>query len=541
MLYIEKLAKIIARQYNLEVVFEGTEAKTDGKKVYLPYIVNLTPEFEDELIGLVHHEAGHCLFTDFSELKRIKTRLIFMISNILEDYRIEKLMKLEYAGASYFINNLNKRSLERSKDKDWSQAPEIQRFLRALCCDCLSESYSYLDLSPKLDNLIKEISLKREKLTSTKLIITYAEEISTRLSELLDNSSKEKEELNKKMLSESLAMEPGQNSSGSSFEEEFLAGIDEEKDITFREIIKKEKINQTNSFSERKYSLPTTTSFDEEVDLSKTSNNEEFQKIINQVKSLVLPIRERLERSLLTYKRNLVIKGKTRGRVNCKVLGSAEVNENMNRIFKQTLKSPSNEVVVSILGDLSGSMSGKKVSLLKETTLAMALVMEALDIPFEILGFNDVPSQAMNNFSSQMEDLTRFNRTQNKLRKYIFKSFDTKSLFGISLMEASGSNPDGEALSWAASRLQTRGEKRKILLVLSDGQPASDGDDSILCSDLKRRIEELRKNKIECIGIGINSIKVQEFYKDFLVIKDLEELPRQATNKLAAILLRNLI
>ena len=68
----------------------------------------------------------------------------------------------------------------------------------------------------------------------------------------------------------------------------------------------------------------------------------------------------------------------------------------------------------------------------------------------------------------------------NELLHIIYKNADapirrTKKNFGIMLKEGLlKENIDGEALDWAYKRLSNRSEKRKILMVISDGAPVDD-------------------------------------------------------------------
>lgn len=94
-------------------------------------------------------------------------------------------------------------------------------------------------------------------------------------------------------------------------------------------------------------------------------------------------------------------------------------------------------------------------------------------------------------------------------------------------------NIDGEALLFARSRLMQQNEKRKILLVISDGTPVDDStnsanDKDILIDHLHHVIKKMEKissggRKIELVGIGIGHT-TEEFYRNSTSIKCLEEL-----------------
>src|SRR5690606_15824189 len=103
----------------------------------------------------------------------------------------------------------------------------------------------------------------------------------------------------------------------------------------------------------------------------------------------------------------------------------------------------------------------------------------------------------------------------NELRHIIYKSADQnwrQARLGIATMLKEGllkENIDGEALLWAHGRLAKRREKRKILMVISDGAPV---DDATLAANRPDYLEEhlhdtiawisLAK-KVELVAIGI--------------------------------------
>ena len=90
-------------------------------------------------------------------------------------------------------------------------------------------------------------------------------------------------------------------------------------------------------------------------------------------------------------------------------------------------------------------------------------------------------------------------------------------------------NIDGEALLFARARLMQQSEKRKILMVISDGMPIDDStnsanDNDILTDHLIHVIQKIEKqSEIEIVGIGIGH-GTERFYKNSISIKSLEEL-----------------
>ena len=90
-------------------------------------------------------------------------------------------------------------------------------------------------------------------------------------------------------------------------------------------------------------------------------------------------------------------------------------------------------------------------------------------------------------------------------------------------------NIDGEAISWAFSRLNKRKEERKILMVISDGAPVDDSTLSVNSGDyLEKHLKKIvkfieNKNDIEILAIGIGH-DVSRYYKKAIKITDVQEL-----------------
>ena len=90
-------------------------------------------------------------------------------------------------------------------------------------------------------------------------------------------------------------------------------------------------------------------------------------------------------------------------------------------------------------------------------------------------------------------------------------------------------NIDGEAISWAFSRLQKRREERKILMVISDGAPVDDSTLSVNSGDfLEKHLKKIvrfieDKTEIDILAIGIGH-DVSRYYNRAIKITDVNEL-----------------
>jgi len=132
------------------------------------------------------------------------------------------------------------------------------------------------------------------------------------------------------------------------------------------------------------------------------------------------------------------------------------------------------------------------------------------------------------------------------LRHIIYKSGDApwrRSRKNLGLLLREGilkENVDGEALSWAFSRLISRQEKRRVLIVISDGAPVDDSTLSVnqgnyLEKNLRETITNIEnKTDIDLIAIGIGH-DVSRYYRKAVTIMDVDQLGEVLLNELSNI------
>ena len=91
-------------------------------------------------------------------------------------------------------------------------------------------------------------------------------------------------------------------------------------------------------------------------------------------------------------------------------------------------------------------------------------------------------------------------------------------------------NIDGEALLWASRRLLARPERRKVLIVVSDGAPVDQAtleeneDKSILDRNLRDVILEIENSGcIELAALGVKH-DVSGYYRNQVYIENLEQI-----------------
>jgi cobalamin biosynthesis protein CobT len=595
---IEKLGRILAAQYNIQVLFEGNQAYTDGKKIVLPYFKDMKDELKADLNGYLDHEVGHCKFTQFEEVKKVINRFHKELLNATEDSRIEREMIREFPGTAFHLVPLNDK-LRVLMNEGWDKLPWPIRTIVAIR-DLMDGRAPRIDADiERYVDAVRDAAIELRECQDTKSIRVQTEAI---IKKIIDERDEEKKEEEKKDEEEGEEGDgegkksdgkgkgkakgdsdtdgapgegeaEGESSPGSDSDsigddgrdappksaehDKMLSEPVSKKDSEFDKHVTdvhgmindeiKDHIDTSpvrpshrDRPSDPKWqdspSIPATTRFDKVTDHTGKGSVTEYAKLKREVMPLVAPIKSALERVLKVRENAKWSPEKDRGRIDARSLGKMASNKGYRTVFKEFTKTETNNVAVEILVDMSGSMGGR-MRTAKMAVVAMAEALRDLQIPFEVTGFFSEGDNKVAEFTRTLGDTARFNRTYERLDLHVFKGFDSPTLSGIEKMFVGSQNPDGECVAWAAKRLAVRREKRKILLVLSDGEPATgDSNRAILCSDLKNKIKAIGKSGIECIGIGIQTECVKNFYPDYIVLNDVAELPKQAMGKLSKLI-----
>jgi len=218
------------------------------------------------------------------------------------------------------------------------------------------------------------------------------------------------------------------------------------------------------------------------------------------------------------------------------------------RPFKEEGESPFPSTVVTLLIDHSGSMRGRPMLIAALTVEIFARVLERCGVHCEVLGFTTrdwdggEPAREWA-AAGYPENPGRLNALQH----VIIKSADVpwrRARVGLGLFlhnEMLKENIDGEAVGWAHQRLQSRNERRRILVVVSDGTPmdeatlAANGHEYLEAhlQKIVRDIEARSSVQLAAIGIGHD---VSLFYENATTIARIDHLGPALGTKLTALL-----
>ena len=212
--------------------------------------------------------------------------------------------------------------------------------------------------------------------------------------------------------------------------------------------------------------------------------------------------------------------------------------------FKHERDANFKDTIVTLVLDNSGSMRGRPIMVAACCADLLARTLERCGVKVEILGFTTKAWKGGQAREAWLAAGKPANPGRlNDLRHIIYKSADApwrRAKRSLALMMREGllkENIDGEALAWAHRRLQARPERRRILMMISDGAPVDDSTLSVntgnyLEQHLRQVIEEIEtRSSVELIAIGIGH-DVTRYYRRAVTITDPSELAGAMTDKL---------
>lgn len=285
----------------------------------------------------------------------------------------------------------------------------------------------------------------------------------------------------------------------------------------------------------------------EQLKIGGSYNDDMFTSLESKVAHMVGPIQKDLERAISARTKSIYAPGFRSGRLHSSNLARLAMGD--DRVFRRKHVSTSKDVAVSLVVDMSGSMSGAKIHTAAASAYALSAVLERIGISHEVICFTtgyDRSGSAHSGLVSASEKLMGRSYTREEpLYMPIIKTFaerissDTKKRFGwLPNCGSLRNNIDGECIDIAARRLMGRSEAGKIMIVLSDGEPNARGDTGAMKVHLKNTVKAVEASGVNVIGIGVMSEAVRRFYTKSIVIHDIKDLPTQVIKELKALLLK---
>ncbi len=299
---------------------------------------------------------------------------------------------------------------------------------------------------------------------------------------------------------------------------------------------------------------PFTTAHDEVIAATELCDEDELGRLrayldqqLVHLQGAVTKLANRLQRRLMAQQNRSWDFDQEEGILDAARLARIVVSPGTSLSYKVERETDFRDTVVTLLIDNSGSMRGRPISIAAISADIMARTLERCGVKTEILGFT---TRAWKGGQAREAWLAAGRPPApgrlNDLRHILYKAADepwrrAKKSLGLMMREGLlKENIDGEALLWAHSRLISRPEDRKILMVISDGAPV---DDSTLSVNngayLERHLRQVigwieGRSPVELCAIGIGH-DVTRYYQKAVTIMDAEQLGGTMVEQLAGL------
>ena len=573
---IASTVKSIIGDQSVEVIFGSETKKKNNKTINLPSLKNIN-NIGDYIKtrALADSEALKIKCSDFNIYNSFEPQ--GKISKLL--YAIAEKIRYENIGSSYFkgmkenLNYLyeykNKTKVEY-KNNDYEFLDAFEYYLRSNIFKSTKNKElenKYKKYKKKLDTKLKDkLNLLNDSLLDQKKFNSLISKIISQFkideneeSEQNQDNQKKNENLKNKSKDESTgnskdsdnnemsidANLPDVDQSSSEIDKDNEASEDENSLNTPRS---RKKINK--NFGDTKYKFYTQ-EFDEVISAEKLESNEELLRLrqnldqqLLSLKNFISKLANKLQRKLLAKQNRSWEFDLEEGSLDASKLTRVIIDPLNSLSFKKEKDIQFKDTLVTILIDNSGSMRGKPISVAAICADILARTLERCSVKVEILGFTTKHwkgGQSREKWMNNQKPL--FPGRLNDLRHIIYKSADapwrqSKNNMGLMLKEGLlKENIDGEALKWAYNKIFKRKEKRKILMVISDGAPVDDSTLSTNPSDflennLKQVVKWIEKSSsVELLAIGIGH-DVARYYDKAIKIADVQDLGDVMINKL---------
>lgn len=627
---LAKTSSVFGRKKDIEVVFEGDGAKTDGSKVFLPSI-NLNADVTDEqaaiMRGYVDHEAGHVRHTDFKALhknrhKMVGNKLLHQCANALEDVWLEQRVREEYSGSETnlravsqavngeFLKHIEHND-ERLRDPVWvGPVAATWEGRKTYGGDTNEQCLAMLD--DEMHEMIGEIVKRVDDCKTSHDVFELAEEFEAKLRATkaereaeepegepergegegegegetekgeksdedgdtegdMDDTTRGKDAPDKDGTGkpERSDVDDGDTPDSTVHADDPSAtdddGLDDDvfDDFGVNKALEKMMEDREISGAGADGYRPLTTQFDTWLHRSDSPNKwgkgtylnrghyvmgksqaYVYDNMLSEMSGVVNMCRRKLERALIAKQNRDWDNAKEDGRLDTRRLTAAVAGK--TNVFKTRTDRDEMDTALTLLVDLSGSMyrgTPSRVEVAGQCVIAFCEAIDRTGIKYEVLGFDNTFHQHNTLKLRQMMekvDVWEYGRCE-ALNMAVFKHFNERlhdckgSIASIRDM-AQGNNSDGEALLLANARLQDRPEKRKVLMVLSDGNPACTYE-RYLSEHLLSVVRDIEETDTDIIGIGIQSTAVSDFYSKHVVVRSLDDLQGVVMSELAKLLL----
>lgn len=507
------IAAVLGRKYGVQVEIGGDSAYTDGSTIYLPSL----PAYGDATLlglakGYVDHESAHIRDTDFAFMAKVKiSPLEKHIWNIIEDYRVEHKLSSVFPGCAYnfkwlikhlFINDSPAQQTHHTGQQilNW-----LLLYIRSWDVHKLSEQVDSLSMQIKtaFPGLLAQVAAIVDTIPArchnTRDSLEMARELVKLLEQYCANMQLEEEE--KKNNNNPQPADGGINT----------GQVSDGQRVTDIQSLQQLLVTDASALPQDMGQIVADAlgklqnNGSDKIKVARIAQKHTWELNAQQLhcaRRATTALRARLQ-GLLQSRVFKPSRSGYRGKLDTRNLHRLTINN--PKVFRQKEYRQGLDTIVHILLDASGSMHGAAMDLACQACFATAQALSPT--PGVTLAVTAFPGEAIK---------TPTGSTRDTVAPILKPKQKMHNQFAIS---AGGSTPLDSALWWINAQMQFQQEKRKIILLISDGEP-----DNMQTAQLA--IEAACKQGLELYGIGINAPSILNLLpKNSKVISGMGELP----------------
>ncbi|ELI0376313.1 VWA domain-containing protein [Vibrio cholerae] len=529
------VAAAYGEKFGVKVLIQGQDAFTDGERIVIPTANPDDPHYQQIAWGYLAHEAAHIRHTNFDMVQKASSKPIRKaLLNIIEDVRIENELAKDYPGTRRSISQVIEYMVD-TQQMCVPEQPEPASNLQAwllfrLRCHFLGQKALtplYQAVDERVRQLFPAAAMSRlsamltavPSLASTGEVLKLVDAIVAMLEEESRPPQDESDADSGNDIGQDASNDSNNSSDSQTPETDSSATGDAAETSDSDNSDQADNLRQALEASAAQFEPDTFAQVAEVLSeqaegyqgVTPLSLPQAEQAMLGDEAILTLSasesaqIRARL-RGMVQSSQDNRNHAKRHGlRVATHRLAASQAGE--SRLFIQRQPRIAPNAAVHLLVDISGSM-GKPIGegnrkyfhVANEAALALSMALEGIP--------GVVP--AVSYFPGIHQEVSIALLPKQSVR-HRAACFDQKPR---------GCTPMAQAMWFAANSLLAQKQKRKLMIVLTDGDP----DDWAATHDI---VERCRRSGFELLGIGIQTRSVEKFFPQSIVINDVKDLKRE--------------
>lgn len=529
------VAAAYGEKFGVKVLIQGQDAFTDGERIVIPTANPDDPHYQQIAWGYLAHEAAHIRHTNFDMVQKASSKPIRKaLLNIIEDVRIENELAKDYPGTRRSISQVIEYMVDTQQmcvPEQLEPASNLQAWLLfRLRCHFLGQKALtplYQAVDERVRQLFPAAAMSRlsamltavPSLASTGEVLKLVDAIVAMLEEESRPPQDESDADSGNDIGQDASNDSNNSSDSQTPEADSSAMGDAAETGDSDNSDQADNLRQALEASAAQFEPDTFAQVAEVLSeqaeghqgVTPLSLPQAEQAMLGDEAILTLSasesaqIRARL-RGMVQSSQDNRNHAKRHGlRVATHRLAASQAGE--SRLFIQRQPRIAPNAAVHLLVDISGSM-GKPIGegnrkyfhVANEAALALAMALEGIP--------GVVP--AVSYFPGIHQEVSIALLPKQSVR-HRAAWFDQKPR---------GCTPMAQAMWFAANSLLAQKQKRKLMIVLTDGDP----DDWAATHDI---VDRCRRSGFELLGIGIQTRSVERFFPQSIVINDVKDLKRE--------------